>query len=240
MRMFDYRNLDLALKRTGDIAFSAVGLILLLPLFAIVAVAIKLDSPGPVFFRHARAGKGLRKFFMVKFRTMVDNAVRLGPEVTVSNDKRVTRVGRILRKTKIDELPQLWNVLLGDMSLVGPRPQSYSYIPYYSNDDLSQILSVRPGVTGPTQLWLRHEEELLRAQKDPIDFYTTKLLPLKIESDKRYVGTRSLAKDIACVAATVGAVLKLKPETKEILIDPAYYATSAAASDSEQQLETAA
>lgn len=239
MRMFNYRILDAALKRTGDIAVSAVGLTLLLPLFAIVAIAIKIDSPGPVFFRHARAGKGLRKFFMVKFRTMVENAVCLGPEVTVSNDHRVTRVGRILRKTKIDELPQLWNVLVGDMSLVGPRPQSYSYIPYYTNNDLRQILSVRPGVTGPTQLWLRHEEELLSAQKNPIEFYTTKLLPLKIESDKRYVGTRSLVSDIAYVVATVGAVLKLKPTSEVILVDPANYATSAATSESEQ-LETAA
>lgn len=237
--MFNYRILDAALKRTGDIAVSAIGLILLLPLFALVAIAIKLDSPGPVFFRHARAGKGLRKFFMVKFRTMVDNAVRLGPEVTASDDNRVTRIGRILRKTKLDELPQLWNVLLGDMSLVGPRPQSYSFIPYYSNNDLRQILSVRPGVTGPTQLWLRHEEELLSAQEDPIDFYTSRLLPLKIESDKRYVGTRSLFKDIACVTATIAAVLKLKPKSEVILIDHANYATSAATSESEQ-LETAA
>ncbi len=235
-----YLVFDQSAKRVGDIAIAACGLLAAVPLFGLIAIAVRLDSPGPVFFRHRRAGRRGRPFHMLKFRTMVHQAIKIGPEVTVANDDRVTRVGRLLRKSKLDELPQLWNVLIGDMSLVGPRPQSYSYIPCYSETDLGQILSVRPGVTGPTQLWLRHEEELLAEQQDPIKFYTEQLLPLKIESDKAYVRNRNLIADVKCVVSTITAVARLRPaKTETILLSNSQAATDPTSLESEH-LETAA
>jgi lipopolysaccharide/colanic/teichoic acid biosynthesis glycosyltransferase len=205
------RALDFITKRLADVIFSLTGLVVFSPLFLFAALAIKLDSKGPVFFLHKRLGYKKKPFYMIKFRTMVENAVQFGPEVTISQDARVTRVGRILRKLKIDELPQLINVLLGQMSIVGPRPQSFSYIPYYPETDLEAILGVRPGITGPTQLWLRHEEEILSKQEDPIRFYIEDLLPLKIDSDVRYASNRSILLDARITLETIGAVLKVKP-----------------------------
>lgn len=202
------------LKRLGDIVGAAVGLVLCLPLFALIALAIRLDSPGPVLFRHRRIGRNRRPFRVLKFRTMVNEAETLGPEVTIASDARITRVGAFLRRTKIDELPQLWNVLVGDMSLVGPRPQSFSFLPYYGEDDLDVILSVRPGVTGPTQLWLRHEEEILAKQADPIQFYIVTLLPQKIASDRQYVQGWSLASDLRILVRTAAALLKIRRSGK--------------------------
>lgn len=198
-------------KRLADVIFSFAGLIIFSPLFLFIALAIKLDSKGPVFFLHKRLGYKKKPFHMIKFRTMVENAVQFGPEVTISEDARVTRVGRILRKLKLDELPQLINVLLGQMSIVGPRPQSFSYIPYYPETDLEVILNVRPGITGPTQLRLRHEEELLSKQEDPIRFYIEDLLPFKISSDVRYASNRNIFLDARITLETIGAVLKVKP-----------------------------
>jgi lipopolysaccharide/colanic/teichoic acid biosynthesis glycosyltransferase len=204
-------------KRAGDVVVSFAGLVLCAPLFAIAAAAIKLDSRGPVLFRHRRAGRNLKPFYILKFRTMVDGAAETGPEVTIGADPRVTKLGRLLRKSKIDELPQLLNVLRGDMSIVGPRPQSYSYIPYYSDEDLQTILSVRPGITGPTQLWLRHEEDLLASQPNPIRFYTDELLPLKISSDKDYVKSRSILMDIEICAKTISAVASVRQKEQVVV-----------------------
>lgn len=199
------------LKRVGDILGAVVGLAVCLPLFLLIALAIRLDSPGPVLFRHRRMGRGRRPFHVLKFRTMVDEAEMIGPEVTIATDRRITRVGAFLRRTKLDELPQLWNVLLGEMSLVGPRPQSFSFLPYYSDEDLGVILSVRPGITGPTQLWLRNEEEILARQDDPIRFYVVTLLPEKIASDRRYVQTWSLQTDLRILVLTMCALLRIRP-----------------------------
>lgn len=199
------------LKRLGDVLGAAIGLAVCMPLFLLIALAIRLDSPGPVLFRHRRMGRGRRPFHVLKFRTMVNEAETLGPEVTVSTDRRITRVGAFLRRTKLDELPQLWNVLVGEMSLVGPRPQSFSFLPYYSDEDLGVILSVRPGITGPTQLWLRNEEEILARQDDPIRFYVVTLLPEKIASDRRYVQTWSLQTDLRILALTLCALLRIRP-----------------------------
>jgi lipopolysaccharide/colanic/teichoic acid biosynthesis glycosyltransferase len=190
-----------------DIAGAVLGLVLLAPLFLVVAVLVVLDSPGPVLFRHRRAGRGGRPIQVLKFRTMVPGADLIGPEVTISNDTRITRFGAFLRKNKLDELPQLWNVLKGEMSLVGPRPQSFSLIEHYSDEDVEIILSVRPGITGPTQLWLRNEEELLARQPDPMHFYVYTLLPQKIASDRDYVGSWSLGRDISILLRTVKALL---------------------------------
>ncbi|MCH8274631.1 MAG: sugar transferase [Armatimonadetes bacterium] len=203
--------MDSLQKRALDVVGALAGLLILAPLFALIAVAVRADSPGPVLFRHRRIGRNRKPFWMLKFRTMVRDALYLGPEVTTANDPRVTRLGRLLRRTKLDELPQLVNVLLGQMSLVGPRPQSYSFLPFYKEEDLDVILSVRPGITGPTQLWLRHEEEILGMHDDPLTFYTGELLPRKIESDRRYATGRSMAADAGIVARTLKAVVSLRP-----------------------------
>lgn len=203
------RSLQRLLKRTGDLIGASTGLVLCLPIFLLIALAIRLDTPGPVLFRHRRMGRRRRPFYVLKFRTMVSDAEKLGPEVTTATDSRITRVGALLRRTKLDELPQLWNVLLGEMSLVGPRPQSFSFLPYYASEDLDVILSVQPGITGPTQLWLRNEEEVLARHDDPIRFYVETLLPQKIASDRRYVQTWSLLGDLRILLLTVCALLRV-------------------------------
>jgi lipopolysaccharide/colanic/teichoic acid biosynthesis glycosyltransferase len=154
---------------------------------------------------------------MLKFRTMRVGCT--GPEFTVAEDPRITKLGAILRKTKLDELPQLVNVLRGEMSLVGPRPQSLSLAEHYREDELSLILSVRPGLTGPTQLWLRKEEELLARQEDPARFYVDELLPMKVASDIAYVERRNLWLDAKVVISTVRAVASLPDSEGSKVID---------------------
>jgi lipopolysaccharide/colanic/teichoic acid biosynthesis glycosyltransferase len=217
------------LKRAGDLIGASIGLVLCLPIFLVIALAIRIDSPGPVLFRHRRMGRRRRPFHVLKFRTMVDEAENLGPEVTIATDRRITRVGAFLRRTKLDELPQLWNVLVGEMSLVGPRPQSFSFLPYYSDEDLAVILSVRPGITGPTQLWLRNEEEILARQDDPIRFYVLTLLPAKIASDRQYVQTWSLRTDLRILARTLCALLRIGPTSRAQLEERAAVLTEGTA-----------
>ncbi|GMV37289.1 MAG: glycosyl transferase [Fimbriimonadales bacterium] len=200
------------LKRLIDLGVAALGLPLLAVLVPLVAVAVKLDSPGPVFYSHVRCGKAGRRFRMLKFRTMQTNADRIGAAVTTADDPRVTRVGRLLRKSKLDELPQIWNVLLGDMSLVGPRPQSPHYIRHnYPDEQRRVILSIRPGITGPTQIWCRNEEEVLAASSDPDAFYKHVLLPKKIASDVAYARRPNLLTDLRCLLLTLLICLPLRP-----------------------------
>src|SRR2546428_688896 len=153
------------MKRAFDIVVSVVGLILLGPLLLLIGMLIKLDSPGPVFFRQERIGKGFRPFLIYKLRTMVQNAPQTGAPITSGNDPRITAVGRFLRKTKIDELPQLINVLNGDMSLVGPRPEIRQYVDAY-RQDYEEILTVRPGITDLASLKYRDEAILLGQSSD--------------------------------------------------------------------------
>jgi lipopolysaccharide/colanic/teichoic acid biosynthesis glycosyltransferase len=200
------------LKRLADVAMAMLLLIVLSPLMAVVAVAVKLGSPGPVFYRHVRCGRSGRRFRMIKFRTMRKTADQEGAAVTTAGDPRVTKVGRFLRKTKLDELPQLWNVLCGDMSIVGPRPQVAFFIKsHYPDDERRTILSVRPGITGPTQVMCRHEEEMLAEQPDPDSFYKYTLLPRKIASDVWYVRNVGPVEDLRCVATTAIACINLNP-----------------------------
>ncbi len=196
------------IKRGMDLTLAAVGLVLTLPLWVLVALAIRLDSPGGVFFAHERVGRYGRKFKVLKFRTMVQDAPKLGGAITAGHDPRITRVGRILRKTKLDELPQLWNVLKGEMSIVGPRPEVEKYVALYSEEARQVILSVRPGITGLTQMRYRHEERLLAEQPDPERFYREELLPKKIDSDIEYVRTRSLLKDLQILLLTFKALIE--------------------------------
>ena len=187
------------LKRAFDFIVAWLGLIVLSPLFAVVAVLIKLDSPGSIFFRGPRVGKSGRPFKIVKFRTMVQNAARLGPGITLSGDPRVTRIGRWLRRTKIDELPQLWNVVCGEMSLVGPRPEDPRYVALYT-DEQRRILSVRPGITSPASIQFRHEEALLTA--GDVDTYVQSLMPAKLQVDLEYLDHRTFFSDFYVLLRT--------------------------------------
>ncbi len=197
----DEGNLGKALKRLLDIVVAAGGLLLLSPLMAAIALAIRWDSPGPVFYRAKRIGKGGKLFWMYKFRTMVANAEQMGPSITVKNDPRITRVGRFLRKTKLDELPQLINVLKGEMSLVGPRPETPSMVEHYTPEQ-RRVLEVTPGITGLAQLYYSNEEEMLNPENWH-DEYVRKILPHKLSLDLFYIEHRSLALDLAIIGRTI-------------------------------------
>jgi len=192
-------------KSTLDLILSLVGLALLWPLLAILALWIKLDSPGPVFYRGKRVGQHGRTFFMYKFRTMVQGAERRGPAVTYRDDPRITRAGRFLRRTKLDELPQLFNVVKGEMSLVGPRPEDPTYVALYDGEQL-QVLSVKPGITGPTQLEYRDEASMLDGSSVDED-YVSRLMPQKLKLDLEYVRNRTLRLDLRLLWRTATTLL---------------------------------
>jgi lipopolysaccharide/colanic/teichoic acid biosynthesis glycosyltransferase len=190
-------------KRGLDLVSASTLLLVLLPLIAVVAVAIKLDSRGPAFFRCRRVGYGGREFGMLKFRKMVHDAA--GGALTAPQDGRFTRLGRVLAKTKLDEIPQLWNVVRGDMSLVGPRPEDAGFVALCA-DDYRHILRVRPGITGLSQLAFARESEIL----DPDDrhgHYVSKLLPAKARMDCLYVSRRSFGMDLRILLWTAATVL---------------------------------
>jgi lipopolysaccharide/colanic/teichoic acid biosynthesis glycosyltransferase len=194
-------------KRWFDAACSLGGLILLSPLFLAVAIAIKCSSRGPVFFRQVRLGEFARPFRIWKFRTMVDNADREGPLITADGDSRITAVGRWLRRSKIDELPQLLNVLGGEMSLVGPRPE----VPMYSNaytGAYRRILFAKPGITGPAANHFVREEELLASQPDKANFYITAILPRKLELDFKYCEEIRFMRDVNWIRLTVATLFE--------------------------------
>jgi lipopolysaccharide/colanic/teichoic acid biosynthesis glycosyltransferase len=194
---------DRLAKRVLDLVGSAVLIVLLLPAIVLLAVVIKVDSPGPLFFRCRRVGFRGRDLEMLKFRKMVIGAP--GPALTVSDDARFTRVGRFLAATKLDELPQLWNVLKGEMSLVGPRPEDPDFISLYP-EEYERILAVKPGVTGLCQLAFAREGEILRSE-DRVGTYVQDLLPQKVQIDTFYASRRSLAMDIRILGWTGVAVL---------------------------------
>jgi lipopolysaccharide/colanic/teichoic acid biosynthesis glycosyltransferase len=190
-------------KRGLDLIAASTLLIVLLPLIVVLAAAIRLDSRGPAFFRCRRVGFGGREFGMLKFRKMVDDAA--GGALTAPEDNRFTRLGRVLAKTKLDEIPQLWNVLKGEMSLVGPRPEDAGFVEL-CEAEYRQILRVRPGITGLSQLAFARESEIL----DPDDrhgHYVKKLLPAKARMDCLYVSRRSLGMDLRILFWTAAAVL---------------------------------
>jgi lipopolysaccharide/colanic/teichoic acid biosynthesis glycosyltransferase len=183
------------LKRSFDIFLSLIGAILLCPFFLAIAIFIKLDSKGPVFFRQARIGKRGRRFEMLKFRSMVEAEEWTGPPLSPKNDPRVTTFGAILRRLKVNELPQLINVLKGDMSFVGPRPEVPEFVKLYSPEE-RKILSVKPGIVGPSQIYMRNEEELYAEGIEPNEYYIKHILPKKLKIDLQYVTDRSFLKDI--------------------------------------------
>ena len=191
------------LKRLFDLVFSTVGLLALSPFFLLIALLIKIDSAGPVFFRQVRVGRYLCPFKIHKFRTMVVNASDIGPSVTTYTDSRVTRVGKFLRRYKLDELPQLIDVFLGDMSLVGPRPEVPRYVDAYSDKDKTIIFSVKPGITDKASIEFRNENELIANSSDVESLYIEKILPIKLVYYRDYVETHSLWLDIKIILKTV-------------------------------------
>jgi lipopolysaccharide/colanic/teichoic acid biosynthesis glycosyltransferase len=164
-------------------------------------VAVKLDSPGPVLFVQQRVGRNFRNFGILKFRTMVNDAEQRGGQITFGADPRITRLGRILRKTKLDELPQLWNVLRGEMSVVGPRPEVPRYVEMY-REEYAYVLSVRPGLTDLASVKYRDEAEQLAGCADPAKEYAERILPDKIALARQYIDTATLAGDLGLVLKT--------------------------------------
>ena len=192
-------------KRAVDLTVAAAALIMLAPLMIAVAVVVRGSSPGPVFFRHRRVGRGGVPFWLYKFRTMRSDAP--GPAITAAGDSRITPIGRWLRQWKLDELPQLLNVLCGEMSLVGPRPEVLQYVRLYDREQ-QRVLSVRPGITGPSQIRFRDEERLLAAQLDPESYYVTSHLPAKLTLDLEYVQGGSVLGDLRLLVHTALAVCR--------------------------------
>ena len=195
------------MKRAFEILVSALGLVLLLPLLLFVALLIKLDSPGPVFFRQERMGRGFRPFCIYKFRTMAQHAPQSGWPITCGDDSRITRVGRFLRRTKVDELPQLLNVFKGEMSLVGPRPEVRRYVELYRKD-YEEILTIRPGITDLASLKYRNEATLLGTFERPEEAYVKEVLPDKIMLAKEYLRRSSLKLDATIVFKTMGKLFE--------------------------------
>ena len=197
------------IKRAFDVIASVLGLVLLAPITVACAVWIRIDSPGPVFFRQLRVGRYGVLFRIHKFRTMSENAERLGDQLTTANDARVTASGKVLRRWKIDELPQLLDVLLGAMSIVGPRPEVPKFVAYYPDDVREVVLSVRPGITDLASVHFRDESALLDGSENA-EFYTREILPLKLRYYTDYVNHRSFWGDMRIIMLTLAALLGAK------------------------------
>lgn len=195
-------------KRMFDLLASGFGLLVLSPAFLLIALSIKLDSPGPVFFRQERVGRFGKVFRIHKFRTMVTNAENKGLQITVGADARVTRTGVALRKYKLDELAQLIDVFIGDMSLVGPRPEVPKYVDHYPPESRTIILSVKPGITDWASIQYKDENEILGRASDPHKAYIEEVLPIKIGYYLDYVKNRSLIGDIRIIFATLRALAR--------------------------------
>ena len=193
-------------KRLFDLCCAAAGLVLLVPVLAAVALWVVWDSPGPAFFRQQRVGRAGRLFHIVKFRTMHPRAETAGPPLTVGADGRITRAGHWLRRTKIDELPQLFNVLLGQMSLVGPRPEVPRYVALYPAGLREKVLSVRPGITDFASIEYRDESTLLARSTDPERTYREVVLPAKLALQARYVDEAGVLTDLRLILRTLRAI----------------------------------
>jgi lipopolysaccharide/colanic/teichoic acid biosynthesis glycosyltransferase len=194
-------------KRAFDLVAASIGLLLLAPLFIVLALWIRLDSPGPVFYRQQRVGRGGMLFRIFKFRTMVARPSD-GRQLTVGRDPRVTRAGHFLRKSKLDELPQLLNVIQGSMSLVGPRPEVPRYVACYPPEVRALVLSVAPGITDWASILYKEESEILGRAADPEQAYVEKILPAKLEYYVRYVRERSLWVDLRIIVHTLVAIAR--------------------------------
>lgn len=195
-------------KRLFDWFVSTLGLIFLTPVLLALGVWVKMDSSGPVFFRQERVGKNGKLFRIYKFRSMLVDADKRGLQITAGNDMRVTKAGRTLRKYKLDELPQLIDVWLGDMSLVGPRPEVPIYVDAYPKDVRNLVLSVRPGITDKASIEFRSENEILGAAADPHTAYLSQILPVKLQYYVEYVQTRTFFGDLLLIFKTIRAICR--------------------------------
>lgn len=194
------------MKRLFDLLASAAGLLVLSPLFLLLALWVKSDSPGPVFYRQTRVGRGNRDFRLFKFRSMRVGADKKGLITVGGRDPRVTRSGYCIRKYKLDELPQLINVFLGDMSLVGPRPEVRKYVELYTPEQM-RVLDVRPGITDPASIRYRNENELLAASDDPERFYRETIMQDKLRINLEYVAERSFVYDLKLIFKTFWTII---------------------------------
>ena len=192
-------------KRLFDIIATIIGMILLVPIIIPIIIWIKLSSKGSLFYIQKRVGKDFKEFDLYKFRSMVEDADKIGISVTSGDDKRITKVGKILRKTKIDELPQLLNVLKGDMSLVGPRPEVYRYVEY-KKDEYIKVLSVQPGITDNAAIQYRDEESILKQYEDKEEAYLDIILPQKIKLYYTYIDNISFINDIKLILQTLKVI----------------------------------
>lgn len=192
-------------KRVFDMAAALIGLIVLVPVFVVIAILIKFDSSGPVFFKGKRVGQHGKIFYILKFRSMVVDAPQKGPAITCKDDPRVTQMGRFLRKTKLDELPGLVNVLKGEMSLVGPRPEAPAWVERYTPRQRA-VLTARPGITGLTQIKYRNEEELLSGANLEVEYL--EIMNDKLNIDLDYVENRSFSLDLYILMKTATALLR--------------------------------
>jgi lipopolysaccharide/colanic/teichoic acid biosynthesis glycosyltransferase len=193
-------------KRIFDLLFALIGILILSPLFFTIAIWIKLDSPGNVLFRQIRIGRFGHEFSIYKFRTMVADAESRGKQITVAKDSRITRSGQFLRKYKLDELPQLFNVVKGEMSLVGPRPEVPRYVAYYTAEQ-RRVLDVLPGITDPASIKFRNESELLKDTANPEYVYINEIMPQKLELNMQYLGQDNLGFALLIILKTLQKVI---------------------------------
>ena len=194
-------------KRVLDLTLTIPGFVLLLPILIVIVLLMKIIDKGPVFFLQTRVGKNFKLFKLLKFRTMVANASTMGPAVTSHEDPRITRIGKWLRRYKLDELPQVINVIKGDMSLVGPRPEMQKYVTLFA-DDYKTILTIKPGITDYAALEYRHEEIILKKFNDIDQGYIQAILPLKIKLYKQYLAEISMLTDLKILFRTLGSIVR--------------------------------
>ncbi len=195
------------LKRAFDLLFSLLGLLLLLPLLLVISIIVLVSSPGGILYKQIRVGRNNKDFYLYKFRTMRAGSDKKGLLTIGANDSRVTGSGRFLRTSKLDELPQLFNVLMGDMSLVGPRPEVRKYVELY-NAEQKKVLSLRPGITDYASILYRKESELLAKAEDPEQFYIITVMPEKLKLNLEYLQKRSFIGDVGIIFKTLFAILR--------------------------------
>ncbi len=195
------------LKRLFDLLFSFIGLLILLPFFVIIALLIIVDSRGGVFYRQVRVGKGSCDFYLFKFRSMRTDADKKGLLTVGGRDSRITRIGYFIRKYKIDELPQLLNVLAGDMSLVGPRPEVRKYVDLY-NEEQKKVLTVKPGITDYASIEYSNENELLGKAENPEQVYINEIMPAKLKLNLKYIAEQGISTDLKIIVKTIEKILK--------------------------------
>lgn len=196
------------MKRLFDIFVSLNVLLFLLPFLIIVGLFVRCDTAGPVFFRQTRVGRDGRQFIIFKFRTMYHQPLNAGQEITIDYDARVTRAGHFLRHWKIDELPQLWNVLRGDMSIVGPRPEVPTYVELYPEQQRKIVLGIRPGLTDPASIKYRSEAKIMAGAQDPEKMYREVILPDKVSLYAEYAKNISFLTDVKIIIKTISTIIK--------------------------------